>query len=107
MTARDIVNNNLICYSHLKGFKDISDFGVDVLVDMMNKYAKKMCDKQKEICAKESKIRTRTFSEDEGHDVSFWWNRAEHYGYYGDFINVYDIDNYSILNAPYPEELIC
>lgn len=67
---------------------------------------KSMCDKQREICAENAKIRTRTFSEDEGHDVSFWWNQAEHYNYRGDSIDVYDIKDQSILNAPYPEELI-
>lgn len=106
MTTRDIVNHTLISNKRLKGFDDISDFGVDVLVEMMNKYAKQMCDKQREICVQNAEIKTRTFSEDEGDDVQFWWLKSKHYGYYGDYINVYDIDENSILNASYPEELI-
>lgn len=39
MTARDIVNNTLLRNKRLKGFEQISDFGVDVLTDMMKEYA--------------------------------------------------------------------
>ena len=66
---------------------------------------KQMCDEQRKICAKNTEIKTRTFSENEGDDVQFWRLKSKHYGYYGDYINVYDIDENSILNAPYPEEL--
>jgi hypothetical protein len=78
MTARDIVNHTIISNKRLKGFEDISDFGVDVLVDMMNKYAKSMCDRQREIC-----------------DQAFT-----------DYNWTTDRDPYCVINAPYPEELI-
>lgn len=81
MTARDIVNHTLISNKRLKGFDDISDFGVDVLIDMMNKYARQMCDKQREICASNAIA----------------------------YIHSYDqpvVNKKSILNAPCPEELI-
>jgi len=79
----DLINHTLIANKKLKGFDRISDFGVEVLVDMVKKFAKQMCDKQKEICVEE----------------------------YID--NIYDIRDEStdiwgvdiIQNAPYPEEL--
>ena len=43
MTARDVVNHILITNKRLKGFEDISDFGVEVLAEMMKKYAKEKC----------------------------------------------------------------
>jgi len=81
MTARDVVNHTLISNKRLKGFEDISDFGVDVLVDMMNKYAKSMCDKQREICVHNATARIHSYDKPV-------------------------VNKDSILNAPYPEELI-
>lgn len=50
MTARDILIHTLKSNNKLRGFSEISNFGVDVLENMMNKYARSMCVKQREIC---------------------------------------------------------
>lgn len=43
MTARDIINHTLVTNKRLKGFEDVSDFGVDVLVEVITKYAREKC----------------------------------------------------------------
>lgn len=43
MTAIDIVNSTLLRNKRLKGFEQISDFGVDVLAEMMKEYARIKC----------------------------------------------------------------
>lgn len=43
MTAVDTVNSTLLRNKRLKGFEEISDFGVDVLTDMMKEYARIKC----------------------------------------------------------------
>lgn len=43
MTAIDIVNSTLLRNKRLKGFEQISDFGVDVLANMMKEYARIKC----------------------------------------------------------------
>lgn len=67
----------------LNGFDRISEFGIDVLEDLFKKLAKQVCDKQKQICADNSRLIPVTE--------------------YGRTYN--DIDLKSIINSPYPEEL--
>lgn len=43
MTAVDTVNSTLLRNKRLKGFEQISDFGVDVLAEMMKEYARIKC----------------------------------------------------------------
>lgn len=43
MTAVDTVNSTLLRNKRLKGFEQISDFGVDVLANMMKEYARLKC----------------------------------------------------------------
>lgn len=41
--TRDIVNSTLLRNKRLKDFEQISDFGVDVLTDMMQEFARIKC----------------------------------------------------------------
>lgn len=43
MTAVDTVNSTLLRNKRLKGFEQVSDFGVDVLANMMKEYARLKC----------------------------------------------------------------
>lgn len=99
MTARDILNHTLKSNNKLRGFSEISDFGVDVLENMMKKYAKYMCNKQCEICADNSEIE-QEFTLSFGEPTKYVVKETE--------INNYrvSVNKNSILNAPYPDELI-
>lgn len=80
MNIREEIEHCIDSNSGLSGFNKITEYGIDVLEGLFKKLAKQVCDKQKKICVDNASVNTSN----------------------GDCWN---IDEYSILNSPYPEEL--
>jgi hypothetical protein len=96
MTAREIIEQDKYfrdCYSLMLPIKEN-------VIEFAEAYAKLMCDKQREICAKDSKIE-QEFTLSFGEPSKYIVDEAE--------LNNYrvSVNKNSILNAPYPEELEC
>lgn len=78
---------------------------VSEVLRLMNEFAKLMCDRQKEICAKQALVKQEYIN----HNKEIITNAMQIYNiekydsYYYD-VEIYP-DHSSILNAPYPDEI--
>lgn len=76
------------------------------ILQMMNEFARSMCDKQKEICSKQALVKQEyTNNKKEVITNSMQIYNIDKYDSYYFDVEIY-ADNDSILNAPYPDELL-
>lgn len=80
----------------LNGFDTVSQWGIDVLEELFKKLAKQLCDKQKQICYENAKV-VKEYDNLQQDFIS------KSVGTEDASISVY---KNSIVNTPYPEELL-
>lgn len=85
---------------------DGSYIPVNEVLRLMKEYARLMCDKQKEICARNALIKQEYKNNNEEVVMNSMqiYNIDKYDSYYFD-VEIY-CDGQSILNAPYPDEIL-